>query len=110
MEAKAGFETTFETGGTFHLSPAQESELYRIAQEALNNVIKHAQANQVGIHLVGEAGCVRMTIEDNGIGFDPKSAEHRGGQGFRNMRERAANIGARCCVRICSRSGNENND
>ncbi len=96
VEAKTGFETSFETGGSIHLSPAQESELYRIAQEALNNVIKHAQASRVIIHLVGEAGCVRMTIEDDGVGFDPLTLEHGGGQGFRNMRERAANIGARC--------------
>ena len=96
VEAKAGFETSFETGGAFHLSPSQESELYRIAQEALNNVIKHAQAKQVAIRLVGESGCIRMTIEDNGVGFDLQEIEHGGGQGFRNMRERAANIGARC--------------
>jgi signal transduction histidine kinase len=37
-----------------------------------------------------------MTIEDDGIGFDPLTVEHGGGQGFRNMRERAASIGARC--------------
>ena len=96
VEAKAGFETRFETGGTFHLLPTQESELYRIAQEALNNVIKHAQAKRVTIYLVQESGCVRMTIEDDGVGFDPSTAEHGGGQGFRNMRERSANIGARC--------------
>jgi signal transduction histidine kinase len=96
VEAKAGFETSFETGGSFHLSPAWESELYRIAQEALNNVIKHAQANLVAIRMVAEAGCIRMMIEDDGVGFDPLTVEHGGGQGFRNMRERAANIGARC--------------
>jgi signal transduction histidine kinase/PAS domain-containing protein len=96
VEAKAGFEARYETSGSFHLSPVQEGELYRIAQEALNNVIKHAQANVVVIRLVEEAGCVRMTIEDDGVGFDPLTIEHRGGQGFRNMQERAANIGARC--------------
>jgi signal transduction histidine kinase/PAS domain-containing protein len=96
VEAKAGFETHFETSGSFHLSPAQESELYRIAQEALNNVVKHAQANQVTIRLVETPGGIRMTIEDDGIGFDPSTVEHSGGQGFRNMRERAANIEARC--------------
>ena len=37
-----------------------------------------------------------MTIEDDGIGFDPLTVERGGGQGFRNMRERAANIDARC--------------
>jgi signal transduction histidine kinase len=96
VEAKAGFETSFETNGSIRLSSAQESEFYRIAQEALNNVIKHAQADRVAVRLIGEPGFVRMTIEDDGVGFDPASAEHGGGQGFRNMHERAANIGARC--------------
>jgi signal transduction histidine kinase len=96
VEAKAGFETHFETEGTFHFTAAQESELYRIAQEALNNAIKHAQANRVTIRLIGQADCIQMTIEDDGVGFDPLNVSHGGGQGFRNMRERAANIGARC--------------
>jgi signal transduction histidine kinase len=95
VEAKAGFETHFETEGTFHLTAAQESELYRNAQEALNNVIKHAQANQVTIRFIGQADCIQMTIEDDGVGFNPLNVEHGGGQGLRNMRERAANIGAR---------------
>jgi signal transduction histidine kinase len=96
VEAKSGFETSFETGGIFRLTPAVESELYRIAQEALNNVIKHAHANRVVLRLVGESGSVRLTIEDDGVGFDPLTVENGGGQGFRNMRERAENIGARC--------------
>jgi signal transduction histidine kinase len=96
VEAKAGFEASFETSATFQLTPAQEGELYRIAQEALNNVIKHAQAKRVVIRLVGESGQVRLTIEDDGVGFDPLKIGHGGGQGFRNMRERASNIGARC--------------
>jgi signal transduction histidine kinase len=96
VEAKAGFEAHFESEGVFHLSAAQETELYGIAQEALNNITKHAQATQVKVRLAGQDGCIRLVIEDNGIGFDPLTVEHRGGQGFRNMRERAANIGARC--------------
>ena len=96
MEAKAGFEAHFEVEGVFHLTPAQEGELYRIAQEAFNNITKHAQANQVHVRLTGQNSCVRLTIEDNGVGFDPLAIEHGGGQGFRNMRERAANIGAHC--------------
>jgi two-component system, NarL family, sensor histidine kinase NreB len=50
----------------------------------------------VVIRLVEEAGCVRMTIEDDGVGFDPLTIEHGGGQGFRNMHERAATLVARC--------------
>jgi PAS domain S-box-containing protein len=96
VETRAGFEASFHSEGAFHLSAQQESELYRIAQEALNNVIKHAQASQVKVQVIAVEDCVRITIEDDGVGFDPEIAEHAGGQGFRNMRERAANAGASC--------------
>jgi signal transduction histidine kinase len=96
VENRAGFEASFHSEGTFHLTSEQESELYRIAQEALNNVIKHAQANQVKVQLLGEENCVRLIIEDDGIGFDVQIAESGGGQGFRNIHERAARIGASC--------------
>jgi len=96
VEARAGFQASFYSDGAIHLPPEKESELYRISQEALNNVIKHAQANRVSVQLIGENGCVRLIIEDDGIGFDPSNAEHEGGQGFRNMRERATQIGANC--------------
>jgi PAS domain S-box-containing protein len=96
VETRAGFQASFHSAGTFHLPGQQESELYRIVQEALNNVIKHAQATQVNVRVIGEADRVRITVEDDGVGFDVESAEHAGGQGFRNMHERAASIGASC--------------
>ena len=66
---------------------------YRIAQEALNNVVKHARANQVNVRLRCEKGTVELEIADDGKGFDPGevSAEHHG---MRIMRERAEAIGA----------------
>ena len=95
VETRAGFQASFHSEGALRLSPKQEGELYRIAQEALNNVIKHAQASQVKVQIIAEEKCVRITIVDDGIGFDPEIAESGGGQGFRNMRERATAIGAR---------------
>jgi signal transduction histidine kinase len=96
VETRAGFQASFHSEGTLRLSPKQEGELYRIVQEALNNVIKHAQARQVKVQIFARERCVRITIADDGIGFDPELAEAGGGQGFRNMRERAAAIGASC--------------
>ena len=107
MEAKAGFQADFETAGDLALSPSQEGELYRIAQEALNNIIKHAEANRVTVRLAGEANCMRLTIEDDGVGFDPHTVEHGGGQGFRNMQERAAKMGG---PRAADRSGGRPRD
>jgi signal transduction histidine kinase len=67
--------------------------LYRIAQEALNNIAKHAEASQVVLSLLCQAQGVTLEVRDDGIGFEPGhvSAEHLG---MRIMKERAAAIGA----------------
>jgi signal transduction histidine kinase len=64
-----------------------------VAQEALNNITKHAEASQVSVHLRCEDEQVKMEIHDNGRGFDPEtvSSEHLG---LGIMRERAEAIGA----------------
>jgi signal transduction histidine kinase len=94
VEARSGFQASFEAEGEIHLPLEQEAELYRIAQEALNNIAKHAQASRVLVRLTREGNCVRMSIEDDGVGFDPSKIEQKGGHGFTNMQERAAMIGA----------------
>lgn len=77
------------------LPPQVETMLYRLAQEALNNVAKHARATQVDVVLEHNAESLSLIIEDNGIGFDPSDAETiGGGLGLMGMRERAALVGA----------------
>jgi PAS domain S-box-containing protein len=71
--------------------PAKEA-LYRIAQEALNNVVKHARARQVSVQLETCDGSVRLEIGDNGVGFDTHG-EFPGHLGLRSMRERAEKAG-----------------
>jgi len=74
------------------LPPAVEMALFCIAQEALTNVAKHAQARQVTMMLEGMAGGVRLTIADDGDGFDPTAPRRPGerpGWGLITMRERA---------------------
>jgi PAS domain S-box-containing protein len=67
--------------------------LYRIAQEALNNITKHARASQAKVSLHCEPGQVRLSISDDGLGFDPDAAvAHH--LGLDIMRERAETIGA----------------
>jgi two-component system sensor histidine kinase UhpB len=69
--------------------------LYRLAQEALNNVAKHARATQVDAALEGNSESLSLIIEDNGVGFDPSDGETLGeGFGLMGMRERAALVGA----------------
>ncbi len=79
--------------GDARLPPQVETCLYRIAQEALNNVYKHAQAARVSVILERRAGEAVLVIEDDGVGFDPTGAERtRSGRGLGliGMRERAA--------------------
>ena len=62
---------------------------YRIVQEALSNIIKHAKAQQVQISLHASAGSLRMVVEDDGVGFDVNSKK---GNGLLNMKKRAAEL------------------
>ena len=72
-----------------------ETMMYRLAQEALNNVAKHARAEHVDVVLERSAEHVLLIIEDNGVGFDPSNHETVGeGLGLLGMRERAALVGA----------------
>lgn len=74
---------------------AIKTVLFRVTQEALTNIRKHAQATRVTIELDGDRRGLRIAIEDNGRGFDPQfMAEHPGrGIGLSNMRERIATLG-----------------
>lgn len=67
--------------------------LYRITQEALNNTVKHARASQAEVRLECDSGLVKLTISDNGVGFDPERVTtHQ--LGLDIMRERAQDIDA----------------
>ncbi len=85
----AGFKAVFEnTGSLDRISKKSQIYLYRIAQEALNNVTKHARANEVIMKLCRINNIVTLEVTDNGKGFifDPVSFAQR--NGLQNMRER----------------------
>ena len=78
-----------------NLSRLQQLTLYRIAVEAIHNIIKHARATRYEVNLDRRDGQVVLTVEDNGIGFDTaQAATSNGGRGLYNIRERARAIGA----------------
>lgn len=87
IEARAGLQIDLRVEGENRLPIAIESELYKIAQEALNNVVKHAKAEQVTVHLHFTDQVCWMTIQDDGIGFEPATAQG-GGLGLRSIAER----------------------
>jgi signal transduction histidine kinase len=71
------------------ISLDSKQAIYRTAQEALHNVVKHANAKRVSLQLQVDGGAVRMEIHDDGKGFDP-DASFPGHLGLQSMRERAA--------------------
>jgi signal transduction histidine kinase len=94
VKSKEGLDISFTVDGDKRLSNEQEQALYRISQEALNNIVKHAQATHVEVKLtIGDSTAV-LTIYDNGVGFEPlavasrPSREHKS-LGMTSMRERA---------------------
>ena len=81
-------DVRFESGlGGERLAAEVETALYRIVQESLTNIVKHAHASVVSIVLARKPSTVALVIEDDGRGFDPAHARE-GGFGLEGMRER----------------------
>jgi len=78
--------------------------IYRVAQEALNNIVKHARATQIRLQLTLMQGMVNLEIEDDGIGFDIKE-EYPGHLGIRSMRERLQALGGRLTIQSTEGEG-----
>jgi PAS domain S-box-containing protein len=88
VEKRAGIQTQLFVVGMLDLPPAVEADLFRIAQEALNNALKHSQASSVTVRLCLGSGRVGLEVADNGRGFAPQGPSARGGWGLTSMRER----------------------
>jgi len=94
---RAGVRADLHTTGlsSVRLTSEVETTLYRIAQEALNNIAKHARAENVDVILERRPDYVSLIIEDDGVGFDqPAAGQPRQGFGLLGMQERAALVGA----------------
>lgn len=96
VEDRSGVETEIIVEGYFDLPSEVRVGIYRIAQEALNNTLKHSTATQVVVRLFDKGNRVELEIEDNGIGFDPERTI--GGMGLANMRERARILGGELSI------------
>ena len=96
VERRANLQLDARLDELTGLSPSQEAELYHIVVEALNNVVKHAAATRVALHLTQAGGYVRLRVADDGQGFEP--AQTNGGMGLRNIRERVARLGGQLVV------------
>ncbi len=99
-----------EVNGTFRpLAQLVEDNLLRIGQEAMNNAVKHAQAQRIFVNLVFDARRVQLSVRDDGCGFDNQVAVNgRSGHfGLIGMRERAEQIGGTLLIHSANGSGTE---
>ena len=96
LSEQTGIAIRFETAlGAEERLPAEvETALYRIVQESLTNVVKHAQAGNVSVVLMRKPGTVAALVEDDGRGFDPEHVRD-GGFGLEGMRERVGLLDGR---------------
>jgi signal transduction histidine kinase len=101
VEAEEGVTTELAvTGEVARGTPEAEVGVFRIAQEAVRNVVRHAGANRLQVELAYQEGVVRMTVADNGRGFDQAGTKPGAGShlGILGMRERASLLNGRCEV------------
>jgi signal transduction histidine kinase len=101
---RSGIETSIETNLDERLRPEVETTLYRVAQEALTNVLKHADATQVSIVLSKHGGWVAATVDDDGRGF-ATSEVRDDALGLVGMRERLELVGGTLSIESAEGSG-----
>jgi signal transduction histidine kinase len=103
VSEETGLSVAFKTEPFAHRLPSEiESALYRIVQEGLTNVVKHAQARHASVFLASSGETVLLVLEDDGLGFDLAATPERG-FGLEGMRERVQLLGGR--LEITSRDG-----
>jgi signal transduction histidine kinase len=96
FEQETGIAVDVGLGLEARLPPEVETILYRITQESLNNVAKHAKAGQVKVTVEQQEGTVRLRVRDDGVGFDAGNTAQllrEGHYGLAGMRERASLVG-----------------
>lgn len=103
VEDRAGVRSSFEIEGDERPSSEVESELLSVAQELLNNSLKHARARHVSVVLRQTASSVQLDISDDGVGFVSSEGRAKGGLGLAGIDERVKRLGA--CLSLESTPG-----
>jgi signal transduction histidine kinase len=94
VEKRAGIRARLITDEVSPLSDSVTDGLYHIALAALNNALKHAEADAVTVTIRSDGETMTLEVVDDGHGFDPQAVQDGGGMGLVSMRERAAKLGA----------------
>jgi two-component system sensor histidine kinase DegS len=109
FERLSGISTIMDSSmvdGFPNLNPEYELHIFRIVQEALNNVRKHSKATRANVNISRLDGTMAIKIEDNGIGFEYSDSIEDGSKlGLCNMKERASEIGAFFQISSTKRGG-----
>ena len=95
VERRAGLQTDVQVEAERRLPLSIEKELYKIVQESLNNVVKHARAQHLTVNLRFDEQAVFMVIEDDGLGFELSTVKQSGGMGLRGIEERVERLGGK---------------
>lgn len=93
VEERHGLTIAYDYGLDDELSPAVEQQLFRILQEAVANVLKHAEASTIHVSVSGDAKHVEMSVLDDGVGLPQENASRDNSYGIKSMQERAAALG-----------------
>jgi signal transduction histidine kinase len=104
MSVRAHIPIEVRSSVTQRLTPAVETALYRVVQEALSNATRHARASRIRVEVDQEHNCLCGLISDDGVGFEAHSGGHgRGGLGLQGMQERLGALGG--TLRVASAPG-----
>lgn len=93
VEKRVNMKTQLQTNAPFKLPATIEVDLYRIAEEVLNNILKHSGAEHVLVEVYADKHAVKLSIKDDGKGFDLEEALLGGGMGLKSMIERVEKMG-----------------
>jgi signal transduction histidine kinase len=98
VEGRADIKARLLADDNINLSLEKETMLYYIAQEALNNIMKHANARSVTVLLKRRKTSITLEVVDDGCGFDPKITD-KSGMGLRIMQERVAKVDGKLIIK-----------
>lgn len=102
------FEARFHTSGSM---PAIDNDkmiiLYRMAQEVLNNIVKHSAAKQITVSLTAQENLVILALSDDGKGFSPEAQQQNAGSGLQNLQHRARLINAQLAIQSSPGKGSQ---
>ncbi len=104
VEGRAGIAFQLIADPDVRLPDSVEAACYHLAQEALNNALKHAGANHVSVRLEIDGEQLTLTVADDGQGFDPERVSG-GGMGLNSMRERVERLGGAFSIRSDAAAG-----